>query len=160
MKNSNVTQIKNAKPKLGRERLNDDEKRLSVVKLYLTQEEKAWLQDLRKQSGYKQDSRFVYELIRRMTTSGHFTIETQIKVNADLTRAIQGVANNCNQAIAFTHSTENVEHLKEFRKELCRFLRILKQVSEEIKQHKESKQINFPNALTLEEMLRNLPTAA
>lgn len=159
MENSNVTQI-NAKPKLGRERLNEDEKRLSVVKLYLTKEEKAWLQGLRKQSGYKQDSRFIYELIKEMTTSGHFSIESQVKVNEDLTRAIQGVANNCNQAIAFTHNTGNVEHLKKFRKELCGVLKILKKVSNEIKEHKESKQVSFPNALTLEEMLINLPSAA
>ncbi len=160
MENSNVTQIKKAKPKLGRERLNDDEKRLSVVKLYLTKDEKAWLQDLRKQSGYKQDSRFIYELIKEMTISGHFAVETQVKVNTDLIRAIQGVANNCNQAIAFTHSTGNSEHLAQFRKELCGVLKILKKVSDEIKQHKESKQVNFPNVLTLEEALRNLPNAA
>ncbi|GAA6203654.1 hypothetical protein [Thalassotalea sp. SU-HH00458] len=157
MKNSNVTQIP---PKRGRERLNENEKRLSVVKLYLTSEEKAWLQELRKQSGYKQDSRFIYELIKETATSGHFAIESQIKVNADLTRAIQGVANNCNQSMAFTHSTGSSMQLEQFRKELFRFLRILKKVSDEIKQHKESKQINFPNALTLKEMLSKLPSAA
>ena len=160
MENSNVTQITNAKPKLGRERLSDDEKRLSVVKLYLTTEEKAWLQDLRKKSDYKQDSRFIYELIKETTISGHFSIESQVKVNADLIRAIQGVANNCNQAIAFTHSTGNSKHLGQFRKELCRVLKILKLVSNEIKQHKESKPAYFPSALSYKEILNNLPDVA
>ncbi|MCH2055839.1 MAG: hypothetical protein MK214_04335 [Thalassotalea sp.] len=115
---------------------------------------------MRKQSGYKQDSRFIYELIKEMTTSGHFAIEKQVKVNEDLLRAIKGVANNCNQAMAFTHSTGNSKHLESFRKELCSVLKILKQVSNEIKNHKESKPTYFPSALSYKEMLNNLPDAA
>ena len=88
-------------------------------------------------------------MIKEFTTAGRFSFDTQVAVNQRLVNAVLGLANNCNQAMAFTHSTGNSEHMEEFRKELINTLRVLQRVSKEIKEHKESQQIDFPSAFSL-----------
>jgi hypothetical protein len=137
--------------KIGRDRLSAEAKRLSVVKLYLTENEKAWLQELRKNSNYKQDSRFVFEMIKNFSDWGHFSYEVPVEINKRLQNAIIGLANNCNQAMAFTHSTGSSKHMDEFRAELQKTMAVLGRVSKEIKEHKEAQQINFPSSFDFDQ---------
>lgn len=137
--------------KIGRDRLSDDAKRLSVVKLYLTKDEKAWLQELRKNSNYKQDSRFVFEMIKNFSDWGHFSYEVPVEINQRLQNAVLGLANNCNQMMAFTHSTGSSKHMDEFRVELQKTMAVLGRVSKEIKEHKEAQQINFPSSFDFDQ---------
>jgi hypothetical protein len=131
--------------KIGRESIADEDKRLSVVKLYLTKEEKLWLQQQRKNSNYKQDSRFVFEMIKNFTDWGHFSYEVPVEINKRLQNAIFGLANNCNQMMAFTHSTGSSKHMEEFRVELRKTMAVMGRISKEIKEHQEAHQINFPS---------------
>tara|TARA_R110001583_G_scaffold194100_1_gene364267 strand:+ start:3591 stop:4106 length:516 start_codon:yes stop_codon:yes gene_type:complete len=131
--------------KIGRESLPEESKRLSVVKLYLTRNEKAWLQQHRKNSNYKQDSRFAFEMIKNFSQWGHFSYEIPVEINKRLQNAILGLANNCNQMMAHTHSTSSSKHMEEFRFELRKALAVMGRVNKEIKEHKEAHQINFPS---------------
>mgnify|MGYP000267873987 CR=1 FL=1 len=136
---SNITSLPMGRPKA-------EVKRDKVLKLYLTEVEMNWIKEHQQAAGYKQLSRFAYDLLSSMTEHGRFSYEVPLPVNQRLQNAMQGLGNNVNQAMAFTHATGNSKHMEEFRAELRNALAVLGRVQKEMREHKEASQINFPSA--------------
>jgi hypothetical protein len=149
--NQKVTALE--KYKKGRPEVIDINKRNKLIKMYVTEEEKQWFIKHQEKAGYKQLSRFVYEKISDCVKTGKFSYEVPTEVNKDLQRSIIGIANNINQAIAFTHSTGNIKHLEAFRAELKDALQKLNEVQNEIRGYKKSTQISHPDQLAIIEHL-------
>ncbi|MBA6303468.1 hypothetical protein [Colwellia sp. MB02u-14] len=159
MSNSNnVETIK--KLRKGRPEVKAIDKRDQTIKLFVTKAEKEWFAEHQEKAGYKQLSRFAYDVLYRLVNNGRFSYEVPVEVNKDLQRSISGIANNINQAIAFTHSAGNVKHLEAFRTELQSALLELKEVQAEINSHKESTQICLPDGFTILDMLANIQNRA
>jgi hypothetical protein len=148
--NSKVESIRKGRPEV-----KGLDKRDHLIKLFVTKAEKVWFIEHQENAGYKQLSRFAYDLVYRLVNNGRFSYEVPVEVNKDLQRSISGIANNINQAIAFTHSDRNVKHLEAFRTELQSALQELKEVQSEIKSHKESTQISLPSGFAILDYILN-----
>ncbi|MFT6905884.1 MAG: hypothetical protein ACJAS1_002547 [Oleiphilaceae bacterium] len=136
---SKITALPMGRPKV-------EVKRNKVLKLYLTEAEMNWFKGHQKEAGYKQLSRFAYDLLSSMTECGRFSYDVPLPVNQKLQNAMLGLGNNVNQAMAFTHATGNSKHMKEFQTELRNALAVLGRVQQELREHKEASLINFPSA--------------
>jgi DNA gyrase/topoisomerase IV subunit B len=153
--NSKVESIRKGRPEV-----KPLDKRNQVIKLFVTKAEKEWFIEHQENAGYKQLSRFAYDLVYRLVNNGRFSYEVPIEVNKDLQRSISGIANNINQAIAFTHSAGNVQQLEDFRTELQSALKKLKKVKAEIKSYKEFTQISLPDGFAILDYILNTPNKA
>lgn len=121
--------------KLGAPLKGDEHKHNSYIKLYLTADQKDWVKQQQKLAGFKSTSRFLFTLLSRASMSQQITLAVNKQINNDLQLQLSKLGNNVNQAIAFLHSTGDVQYIDQTKKELELVMLTLQQVSAEVRTH-------------------------
>ncbi|HCG5509684.1 TPA: hypothetical protein NJ005_002641 [Vibrio parahaemolyticus] len=121
--------------KLGAPTKADEHKHNSYIKLYLTADQKDWVKKQQELAGFKSTSRFLFTLLSRASMSQQITLAVNKQINNDLQLQLSRLGNNINQAIAFLHSTGDIQYIEQTKCELELVMLTLQQVSAEVRTH-------------------------
>ncbi|HBC3468909.1 TPA: hypothetical protein KDY59_003637 [Vibrio parahaemolyticus] len=121
--------------RLGAPTKADEHKHNSYIKLYLTADQKTWIKQQQKAAGVKSTSRFLFKLLSEASLKRQISFAVNKQINNDLQLQLSKLGNNINQAIAFLHSTGDVQYIEQTKKELELVMMTLQQVSAEVRTH-------------------------
>ena len=96
----------------------DDEKNGKLIKFYVTEDQKEWIDDLVKKSHFKTRSTFIRNSLILASHNEQIVIKQQQELTKELKRKINGMANNLNQAMHTYYVTENKNEIERIIKEL------------------------------------------
>ncbi|MCH1932072.1 hypothetical protein L9G16_18010 [Shewanella sp. A25] len=97
---------------------DDDEKTGKLIKFYVTEDQKMWLDDLVKKSNFKTKSSFIRNTLILASHNEQIVIRQQQDLTKDLRRKINGMANNINQAMHAYYVTDNINEINRMIREL------------------------------------------
>lgn len=96
----------------------DSEKYSGLIKVYVTDEQKNWIESLKNQSNEPSMSNFVRNIIIKSSVNEQILIQTERPISKDLERKISGMANNVNQAMNAFHMLGNINDLHKISQEM------------------------------------------
>lgn len=95
-----------------------DEKNGKLIKFYVTEDQKEWIDDLVKKSHFKTRSTFIRNSLILASHNELIVIKQQQELTKELKRKINGMANNLNQAMHTYYVTEDKNEIERIIKEL------------------------------------------
>ncbi|HBC3374060.1 TPA: ribbon-helix-helix protein, CopG family [Vibrio parahaemolyticus] len=108
-----ITKTKKTKPFK-----EDNEKTERLIKFYVTEDQKEWLDELVKDSNFKSRSTFIRNSLILASHGEKIVIKQQQDLSTNLKKKLNGMANNINQAMHAYYVTDDKNEIDKIRKEL------------------------------------------